>query len=101
MTFWWQLESERSRIRKKETTNSTSGIFLSIQKKKALIIILQFFKGFFLSGSIKTFDSFEDFFFDVQFWIFVSEIWIEEFFKDAKQIFNYIDLENWFSNKIS
>ena len=39
------------------------------------------FKGFFLSGSIKTFNSFEDFFFNVQFWLFVSEIWFEDFLK--------------------
>ena len=112
--IWWHFD-DGLRVRgqepeKKETTNSTSGILIFFLfkkvkfhrfKKKALIIILQFFKGFFLSGSIKFFNSFEDFFFNVQFWIFVSEIWIEEFFKDAKQIFNYIDLENWYSKKIS
>ena len=32
--------------------------------------------------------------------VFVSEIWLENFFKDAKQIFNCIDLENWYSKRI-
>ena len=82
--IWWHSD-DNLRVRsqepeKKETTNSTC---------------------FFLSGSIKTFNSFEDFFFNVQFWMFVSEIWLEESFKDAKQIFNYIDLDNWCSKKIS
>ena len=77
---------------KKETTNSTSGHFYTLNSvfsrkqsfkdsKIALIISLQKnFKCFFLSGSIKTFTSFEDFFFKVQFPKYVSEIWLEEFF---------------------
>jgi hypothetical protein len=102
--IWWHFD-DNLRVRGQESEKKKQQIphlgFFFRFKKKTLIIILQFFKGFFLSGSIKTFNSFEDFFFNVQFWMFVSEIWLEEFFKDAKQIFNYIDLENWYSKKIS
>ena len=105
MTTWeWQVKSQR---KKKQQILYLGFNFFLFKKvkfyrfKKSINNNSTIFKGFFLSGSIKTFNPFEDFFFNVQFWIFVSEIWLEEFFKDAKQIFNYIDLDHWCSKKIS
>ena len=84
-TLEWEVESQR---KKKQQIPHLgiffllNSVFLSFKDSKiALIISLQKnFKCFFLSGSIKTFTSFEDFFFKVQFPKYVSEIWLEEFF---------------------
>ena len=105
MTTWeWEIKSQRKKQQQILHLGFNFFLFKKVKFykfKKSINNNSTIFKGFFLSGSIKTFNSFEEFFFNVQFWIFVSEIWLEEFFKDAKQIFNYIDLENWYSKKIS